>query len=182
MAPNATVYRCPTQLANVDAGVYDSFDLRLARHPSETERYLLARLVAFCLVADPALEFSKLGLSSPDEPALHVRTLDGRLACGVEIGNPTAEKLHKACKASPRVVVVTHHDPDRLVADVAAARVHKAESVEVFAIDPAFLDALARHIGDRGCPVDVTVSDGDLYVTAGGEALSTTPRRVPLGA
>jgi uncharacterized protein YaeQ len=113
VALQATVYRFPVQLSHVDRGVYEQLDLRVGRHPSETERYLLARIIAYCLVIesspDVKLEFSKGGLSSPDEPALSVHTLDGRIMCWVEIGNPSPERLHKASKAAPRVVVVTQH-------------------------------------------------------------------------
>ena len=64
--------------------------------------------------------------------------------------------------------------------EVAAAKVHKVESIEVTALDGTFLDAIAAHIGDRGCSLEVTVSEGELYVTAGGEALQTTLTRVAL--
>lgn len=184
MALQATVYRFPLQLSHVDRGVYEALDVRMARHPSETERYLLARLTAYALLASPAdnavLAFSKGGLSTPDEPALSIRTLDGRLLCWVEIGNPSADRLHKAAKAAPRVVVVTHANPALLVAEVAGQRVHNAAAVEVYALDPAFLDALAAHIGDRGRALEMTISDGELYVTVDGNALTTTLARVAL--
>lgn len=184
MALQATVYRFPVQLSHVDRGVYAALDLRLARHPSETERYLLARLLAYCLLVDESpdvkLEFSKGGLSSPDEPALAIHTLDGRLVCWVEIGNPSADRLHKASKASPRVVVVTHHDPTLLQKDVAGTKVHRADAIEVFALDAQVLDEVARHIGDRGCAMDVTISEGELYLTVGGASLQTTLVRVAL--
>jgi len=180
MALQATVYRFPVQLSHVDRGVYETLDIRFARHPSETERYLLARLFAWCLLFEEGLEVSKGGLSSPDEPALSIRSLDGRLLCWIEIGNPSADRLHKASKASPRVVVVTQHDPQLLLKEIEGKKVHKLESIEVIALDGSFLDAVAAHIGDRGTKLEVTVSEGELYVTAGGEALQTTLRRVPL--
>ncbi len=187
MALQATVYRFPVQLSHVDRGVYEQLDLRVGRHPSETERYLLTRIIAYCLLVDPndkdvTLEFSKGGLSSPDEPALSVHTLDGRIMCWVEIGNPTPERLHKASKAAPRVVVVTQHDPALLVKDIASSKtkVHKADQIDVYALDGKFLDAIAKHIGDRGCALELTVTDGELYVTAGGETLQSTLTKVAL--
>lgn len=180
MALQATVYRFPVQLSHVDRGIYETLDVRLARHPSETERYLLARLFAWCLLYEEGIELSKGGLSSPEEPALSIKTLDGRLTTWIEIGNPSAERLHKAAKAAPRVVVVTQHDPALLVSEVAGQKVHKVEAIEVIALDPTFLDAVARHIGDRGTKLEVTLSEGELYVTVGGESLQTTLRRVPL--
>jgi uncharacterized protein YaeQ len=175
----ATIYRFPVRLAHVDRGVYQDLDLRLARHPSETERYLLTRLLAFCHLAEEGLAFSKGGLGSPDEPALAIRTLDGRLTCWVDVGHPSAERLHRASKAVPRVVVVTH-DPARLLKELDGQRVHQAERIEVYALEPAFLDALAGLIGPRGGPLEVTVSGGQVYVTAGTESLHCPLEAVPL--
>ncbi|HEY4222226.1 MAG TPA: YaeQ family protein [Myxococcota bacterium] len=180
MAQQATVYRFPVQLSHVDRGVYENIDVRMARHPSETERFLLARLLAYCLYLEEGLAFSKGGLSSPDEPALSIHTLDGRLTAIIEVGSPSAERLHKATKASPRVVVVTHNDPALLVADVAAKKVHKASEIECIALDPAFLDALAAHIGDRGTALELTVTDGNVYVVVAGSTIETTLRKVAL--
>ena len=33
----------------MDRGVYESLELRVARHPSESEEFLCARVLAFCL-------------------------------------------------------------------------------------------------------------------------------------
>lgn len=178
------MYRFPLQLSHVDRGVYRALDLRLARHPSESERYLLARLIAYVVLvddnADVRLEFSKGGLSSPDEPALSMHTLDGRLLCWVEIGNPSADRLHKVAKASPRVVVVTHHDPALLRKEISGKKIHRVEDIELYALDPAFLDAVAAHIGDRGCALELTVSEGELYVTVGSDSLQTPLARAAL--
>jgi uncharacterized protein YaeQ len=174
----STIYRFPVRLAHVDRGVYQDLDLRLARHPSETERYLLTRLLAFCLLAEDGLAFSPGGLGSPDDPALALRTLDGRLALWVDIGHPSAERLHRAGKAAGRVVVVTS-DPDRLRRELDGQRVHGAERLEVYAIAPAFLDALAAATGPRGTPLEVTISGGEMYVTAGGRSFHAAVDRVP---
>jgi uncharacterized protein YaeQ len=49
MALSATVYHLQVDLSDVDRGVYEALDLRVARHPSETMRYLLTRVIAYCL-------------------------------------------------------------------------------------------------------------------------------------
>jgi uncharacterized protein YaeQ len=181
MAQQATVYRFQVQLSHVDRGVYEALDLRLARHPSESERFLLSRLFAWCFLVEEGLEPSKGGLSSPEEPALAVKTLDGRLQAWIEIGNPSWERLHKAAKAAPRVVVFTHHDPALLLKEVEGKKIHRVEQIEVRALDAGFLDAVARHVGDRGARLEVTISDGELYVDIGGESLHCALPRIPLG-
>ena len=174
------MYKFSVQLSHVDRGVYEKVDIRLARHPSETERFLLTRLLAWCHLVEPGFAASKGGLSNADEPAFTVRTLDGRLLTWVEIGSPSADRLHKAAKAAPRVVVVTHHDDKWLADNLSGKKIHRVADIEVFAIEPSVLDRLAQHIGDRGCACEVTVSEGDLYVSAGGETIQTTLRKVQL--
>ena len=49
MALSATIYIFTVRLANADRGVYENFEIRIARHPSETAEFLLTRLLAYCL-------------------------------------------------------------------------------------------------------------------------------------
>ena len=58
----------------MDRGVYETLDLRVARHPSETIEYMLVRVLAYCLEYQEGIELTE-GVSSGDEPALVVRDL-----------------------------------------------------------------------------------------------------------
>src|SRR3954462_10970358 len=122
MALTATVYNFDVQLSDVDRGVYETLSLRVARHPSETEEYLLTRVLAYCLEYTDGIAFSK-GLADPDKPAVVVRDLTGALRAWIEIGAPDAQRVHKASKASPRVVVYTHKDPARLIQQLSSERI-----------------------------------------------------------
>src|SRR5579862_8826707 len=102
MALGATIYVFSIELAYSDRSVYESFELRVARHPSETSEYLLTRVLAYCLEYTEGISFSK-GLSDPDEPAILVRDLTGALRAWIEVGSPDALRLHRAAKAVPRV-------------------------------------------------------------------------------
>src|SRR5688500_13265702 len=74
MGLGATIYTFDVQLADYDRGVFETLDLRLARHPSESEEYLIARVLAYSLEYTEGIAFSR-GLAEPDEPALAVRDL-----------------------------------------------------------------------------------------------------------
>ena len=171
MALTATVYRFQIELSDVDRGVYESLDLRIARHPSESMPYLLTRTIAYALLYEEGLAFSKGGLSSAEEAPLTVRDLQGNLRVWIEIGTPSAERLHKASKASPRVVVFTQHDPRLLVNQAASRDIHKADQIEVYALDPRFLDQLGE-ITDRNARWTLMRNEGVLYVTVGNKTLS----------
>lgn len=69
MALTATIHKAELSISDMDRHYYATHALTLARHPSETEERLMARLLAFTLYADERLEFGK-GLSDTDEPAL----------------------------------------------------------------------------------------------------------------
>ena len=49
MALQATVHVFRVSLADSDRGVYETLELRVARHPSESAEYLVTRLLAYCL-------------------------------------------------------------------------------------------------------------------------------------
>ena len=154
----------------MDRGVYESLDLRLARHPSESEEFLCARLFAFCLEHREGLAFSK-GLADPDQPALEVRDRTGALQAWIEVGAPEAARLHRAAKAAPRVAVYTHHDAARYWDSLAGARIHRAESIELYGLDRALVAALVERL-ERRMKLDLSVTNGMLYVTIGEELLS----------
>jgi uncharacterized protein YaeQ len=180
MALAATVYRLQIDLSDVDRGVYQALDLRLARHPSESMPYLLTRVIAYCLCHDEGIGFSKGGLSDTDEPPVAIRDLQGTLRTWIDVGTPSAERLHKASKACDRVVVFTQHDPALLQKQARDKAIHRAESIEVYALEPAFLDALAA-VTDRNARWSLTHTEGVLYVTAGEQNLSSTVTRHTLG-
>ena len=170
MALTATIHNFEIALADVDRGVYESLAVRVARHPSETEEYLLTRVLAYCLEYTDGIAFSK-GLAEPDEPALAVRDLTGALRAWIEVGAPDAARLHKASKAAPRVVVYMHKDPTNFVRQLAGERIHRAAELELLAVDREMLSALVSHL-DRRVAFDLSVTDGDLYLTVGGETLT----------
>ena len=178
MALNATVYVFTVRLADADRGVYETLSLRVARHPSESPEYLLTRLLGYCLEYTQGITFSK-GLSDPEEPAIAVRDLTGALQTWIDIGAPEGARLHKAGKAARRVVVYAHRDIDPWLSRLEGERIHRAEAVEIYAMDREFIAALVLRL-ERRMEFDLAVAERNLYVTFGEESLSGTvePRRL----
>ena len=169
MALNATIHSFDIDLADADRGIYQSLALRVARHPSEAEDFLVSRVLAYCLEWTEGIGFSK-GLSTPDEPAIHVRDLTGRLLAWIDVGVPDAARVHRAAKAAPRVAVYTHKDPGLLVAALSGQRIHRAEQLALFAFERELIDALRARLARR-VAWSVSVSGGQLYVTAGEDTI-----------
>lgn len=170
MALTATLYHLRIDLSDVDRGVYEALDLRIARHPSESMRYMLTRTIAYCLAYEEGIAFSR-GLSTAEEPAVAVRSLRGDLVAWIDVGSPSAERLHKASKAAGRVAVYTHQDPELLRRAARDRPIHRAEEIEVVALSPAFLDELEA-VTDRNARWELVHTGGELYVTASGKTVS----------
>jgi uncharacterized protein YaeQ len=167
----ATIYTFDIELADSDRGVYETLALRIARHPSETEDYLLTRTLAYCLEHCAGIEFSKGGLSEPGEPAVLVRDLTGTLQAWIEIGTPDAARLHRASKAVPRVAVYCHKDPKQLRRQLAGQRIHRAEALGLFSVDREFLRHWVERL-ERRMAFSLAVSGGEIYLTLGDETLT----------
>ena len=170
MALTATVYTFEIELSHVDRGVYETLTFKAAQQPSETDEYLLTRVLAYCLEYAEGIGFSR-GLAEPDEPAVAVRDLTGAVQVWIEIGSPDAARLHKASKASPRVVVYTHKDVSQVLRQLEGERIHRRETIEVRAVSRELLSALAQRL-DRRMKFALSCSDGHVYLTlADGRAL-----------
>lgn len=180
MALPATIYNFDVELADSDRGVYESLSLRVARHPSESEDHLVARVLAYLLEFVEGLAFSR-GISDPDEPTMAVRDLTGTIATWIDVGTPDAARLHKASKAATRVVVYTHKDPRQFLSRLTGAKIHRADKLELFAIDRALVSALVARL-DRRLAFSISVADCELYVAIGTETLHGTVVRLHLDA
>jgi len=179
VALTATIHTFDIELADSDREVYESLALRVARHPSESEEYLLTRVLAYALEFAEGIEFSR-GLSAPDEPAIAVRDLTGVIQSWIDIGAPEAGRLHRASKAVPRVAVYTHKDPAQLIARLAGERIHRVEALELYTIDRELIGALAARL-ERRMAWSVSVSDRELYVSIGVDTLSGPVSRHAVG-
>src|SRR5947207_15783555 len=76
MALTATVHTFAIELADVDRGVYEKLDLRVARQPSVTAAYMLTRLLAYLLEFTEGISFTE-GVAAGHEPAVLVRIRPG---------------------------------------------------------------------------------------------------------
>jgi len=179
MALTATLYTFDVALNDVDRGVYEQLAIKAACHPSESEEYLLTRVLAYCLEYVDGITFSKGGISDPEDPPLLVKDLTGAWRSWIEVGAPDAARLHKASKASPRVALYTHKEPRLLFLGYEGQRIHRAESIEVFAMDRALLGELAARL-ERRMAFSLTVTEGQLFLDLGGDSLSGTVERLRL--
>ena len=181
MALTATMYRFDIDLSDVDRGVYQNFEVRIAMHPSETTPCLITRVIAYALHQVDDIGFSSGGLSDHSEPALLARDLTGQMLLWIDIGNPSPERLHKATKSAKTVIVYTYKKPQMLIDAVAKANVHRAEDIACFSLAPAFLNTLGDSLA-RNNRWNLVRTEGELFIDTGSVSATGQLESHALGA
>ncbi|CAH0256262.1 hypothetical protein SRABI76_03371 [Microbacterium oxydans] len=171
MATGSTMHTFDVQLADTDRGVYEDFSLRVARHPSETDAYMLTRMLAYGLEYTEGIAFGE-GISSTAEPAVIVRDLTGAIMAWIEIGAPDAERLHYGSRLAERTVVYTHRDPAKVMAPWAGKKIHKSEAIRVYSFDPGFIESAVPQL-ERRNTMTLTVTEQVVYLDLNGTSLTT---------
>ncbi|MGE0816479.1 MAG: YaeQ family protein [Vicinamibacterales bacterium] len=176
MAQSSTLYTVTADLSDVDRGVYESLDLKLARHPSETGAFLVTRLLAYCLEFEAGIAFGD-GLSTADAPAVLVRDATGRVTKWIEVGLPSAERVHRGSKLAGRAAIYTHRDIRQVLAALDGQGVHRAADIPVYALDRTAIEATADALPRRS-HLTLNVMDRQLYLEgpAGAFSVPLEPR------
>ncbi|WP_237065597.1 YaeQ family protein [Microbulbifer guangxiensis] len=174
MALKATIFKAHLQIADMDRDYYDSHQLTLARHPSETDERMMVRLLAFALNASERLEFTR-GLSSDDEADLWQWSLGGELESWIEVGLPSEERIRKACARAGQVLVYSY---GRRTAPVwwqkAAGALARFDNLRVLLLPADACEALAA-LADRNMELQATIQDGHIWMNAGAESVEIIP-------
>ena len=171
MALPSTIYRVTIQLSDIDRGVYETLQATVARHPSETEERLVARLLAYTLFYEEQLLFTK-GVSAGDEPDLWAKGADGRVLLWIEVGLPEAERVIKAGRHAARVILIAGGKALSSWEQLQLPKLEGVPNLAVISFDPAFINSLVSKL-DRSIQWSVTITDGNLYLNVGNETFET---------
>jgi uncharacterized protein YaeQ len=171
MALPSTIYRANIQLADIDRSIYESLQSTVARHPSETEERLVARLLAYALFFEPELAFTK-GISAVDEPDLWSKGPDGRVLLWVEVGIPESDRILKASRHTERIALVacgknfTNWEQQHL------PKLVGVPNLTIIIFDQPFINSLVSKL-NRSINWEVTITDSNLYINVGDETFET---------
>jgi uncharacterized protein YaeQ len=172
LAQTATIYNISIDLADIDRGVYEKLDLRVARHPSETAEYMLMRILAYCLEYGEGITLTD-GVSADNEPAVLIRDLTGRITAWIEVGMPDAERLYRGLKLAGRTAVYTHRDSRKLLAQLSALNVPRLAGIPVYAFERMFVDEVAG-ILQRRSALALSITERELYLQIDDQNFTTT--------
>ena len=89
-------------------------------------------------------------------------------------------RLHRASKLAPRVVVYLQKDPAQWVRTLAGERIHRAEALEIYAIDRALIGAIVARL-ERRMAFSLSINDRELYLAFNDTTLSGDVKGVTWG-
>ncbi len=163
VALKPTIYKSRISLSDLERNYYDTLNLTIAQHPSETLERMMIRVMAFCLNAQENLAFTK-GLSEPNEPDIKRVGLDGQLDLWIDVGEPAPDRIKKATRVARQVKVYSFNSKSDVWWQTEASKFAPL-SVSVYRIPWPQAQSLAALV-DRTMDMSVTVTGDSAYVTA----------------
>jgi uncharacterized protein YaeQ len=171
MALKATIYKADLQIADLDRHYYADHALTIARHPSETDERMMARVLMYALNAQEGIAFTK-GLFDVDEPEVCAKSLTGDINVWIDIGQPDETRLRKACGRAAQVMVLCHSSSCDIWWKQAGDKLARLKNLTVLHLPAETSQALAA-LAARTMQLQCMVQDGETWI-------STESVRVPV--
>ncbi len=160
MALKPTIYKLKISLSDLNRELYDTLNLTIALHPSETMERMMARVLAFCINSDEQLAFTK-GLSEADEPDIWAHSLDGELQLWIDLGEPLPERIKKASHHARAVKVYSFNSKSDVWWSQGQAQFSKLAAA-VYRFDSEQIKQLAT-LAERTMELSVTISEQSAF-------------------
>jgi len=161
MAISATINKISLNIADMDRQYYQTHELIVAQHPSETDLRFMVRVIAFIVNASESLSFTK-GLSTDDEPDLWQKSLTDEIECWIDLGQPDEKRIRKACGRADKVIIYTYHERKAKVWwDQIADKLQRFDNLTVFHIEAEGVDAMVQ----RNMQLQCNIQDGEIYLS-----------------
>jgi len=167
VAIKPTIFKMNINLADLNNDLYDTLNLTVAQHPSETTERMMTRVLAYCLNTQEFLSFTK-GLSVADDPDIWAKSLDDQLLLWIDVGEPAFERIKKAARQAKAVKVYSFNTKSGVWWKQSQNNFAKL-NVEVYQFDFEQIQALAKHC-KRTMDFSITLSGDTAYIaTENGE-------------
>lgn len=174
MALSSTINKISLNIADMDRHYYQSHDLTVAQHPSETDLRFMMRLVAFMVNASESLAFTK-GIDSDDEPDLWQKSLTDDIESWIDLGQVDEKRIRKACGRAEQVIIYTYHErKSKVWWQQQQEKCERFTNLSVFHINAEGLDAMAK----RSMQLQCNIQDGEIYLNDDDSSFTITLNRL----
>ncbi len=161
MAISSTINKLSLNIADMDRQYYQSHELTIAQHPSETDLRFMVRVIAFAANANEQLYFSK-GLANDEEPELWQKSLTGDIELWIDLGQPDEKRIRKACGRSGKVIIYTYHERKaKTWWTQQQAKLQRFNNLQVVHIHADGIDSMLKRTMQLQC----NIQDGVMYLS-----------------
>ncbi len=179
MALKATIYKADLQVADMDRHYYADHALTIARHPSESDERMMARVLMYALYAQEGIAFTK-GLFDVDEPEVWVKDLTGEIKLWIDIGQPDDARLRKACGRADQVVVLCYSSSSYVWWKQIESKLARLNNLTVLQLPAETSQELAALV-ERTMQLQCMVQDGEVWISTEGARVQVELKSLKAG-
>jgi len=170
MAIKATIFKCELTISNLERHYYQTHNLTIARHPSETDERMMLRILMFTIYASEQMEMTK-GISTDNEPDLWQKSLSGEIEHWIELGQPDEKRLRQASGRAQQVTLLTYGgNAPEVWWKQNQNKLSAIRNLSVFSISDKQSKALAE-VAERSMRLQATLDGEHIWLTAGEQSL-----------
>ena len=161
MATKPTIYKLKISLSDLNRNYYDTLNLTVAQHPSETVERMMVRILAYCINAQEHLVFAK-GMNADDEPDIWARTLDDQISLWIDVGEPAVDRIKKSSRLARALKIYCFNSKSDVWWGQAQEKISQLK-VSVFRFQWLDIQTLAA-MAQRTMEISVTITGDSAYV------------------
>ncbi len=177
MALKSTIFKAALSITDMDRQYYETHNLVVARHPSETDERMMVRLLAFALHAQDRLEFTK-GLCADEEPEVWQKSFSDEIELWIDLGLPSEKRIRQACAKADRVVIYAYGG--RTVPpwwEKIKGGLGRFSNLEIFEVSPDNTKTMEQFV-QRNMDLQITIQDGEVMIATEDKAETIVPIRL----
>ncbi len=174
MAIKATIYKATIQLSDMDRNYYQTLNITIARHPSETERRLMVRILAYILNAHEDLQFTK-GLSEDDEPEIWLKSYSDELELWIELGQLDEKRIKKGCNRAKQMRLYSYGSSVDLWWPKIKNKLSHFTNLSVINIDEPTCDELTKLL-KRNMDLQCSIDSGQIWLGNSEQTVQIDPQ------
>lgn len=169
MALKSTINKATVHLSDMDRNYYDTIQLTIAQHPSETDRRMMIRLIAYVLNASENLQFGK-GVSDEDEAAIWRINYSEVIELWVELGQLDEKRLKKACNRAQEVKLYCYGSSVDTWWQQSKSKLNQFSKLSIESFSEETAQALEL-LADRSMEFQISIQDAQVWLTSGEQSL-----------
>jgi len=169
MAKKATIYKANIQLSDMDRNYYETIQLTIAQHPSETLQRMMVRIVAYILNAHENLQFGK-GVSDEDEATIWQINYSEEIELWIELGQIDEKRVKRAHNKANQVKLYCYGSSVDTWWAQNESKMRQFETLSIEQLSLTTTDALEELV-NRTMEFQCSIQDGQLWLTCGDNTL-----------